>query len=284
MDYNPTNEALTRPESQPPLVMDATWPFDAVCAEFSRLAYARQDDRTVADAIARIGYGDPAFFASKEDSWWRVESAGFAAIDDTGQAVIAFRGTQIRTPWNIILDLGIWPRRWPGGGRVHDGFCKALDALQKEVDDWLLHAKFDRLTITGHSLGAAMATLLAARRPDAELVTFGSPLVGNAAFAKTFAGRTVRRYVDTLDFVTTVPPLYYRHLGELHFIGPDGHDQHPQGGPTKEDTARAIADYAPCLGDLKTNAPSRRFADHTPINYVAAVRGVRTGPGALPNA
>ncbi|MDB5679309.1 lipase family protein [Sphingomonas bacterium] len=278
MKYNPTNAALTHPESQPPLVMDARWPIDAVCAEFSRLAYFAQTGTTVADAVAPLGFGKPTFFASEDPGWWKIGSAGFGAVDRDGHAIIAFRGTQIDTPWDIIIDLGIWPRRWPGAGRVHDGFWKALRSILGQVETWLADPAIKRLTITGHSLGAAMATLLAGLKADAELVTFGSPLVGNRAFADAFAGRCVRRYVDTIDFVTTVPPVYYQHLEGLHFIDPDGIVRFPGAGPTEADVAQAIADYAPCRRDPLKNALSRRFADHAPINYVGAVLGRRTGP------
>jgi hypothetical protein len=53
MEYDPTSAALTRPQPQPPLVMDADWSFDAVCAEFSRLTYFKQTGTTVADALSR---------------------------------------------------------------------------------------------------------------------------------------------------------------------------------------------------------------------------------------
>lgn len=59
-----------------------------------------------------------------------------------------------------------------------------------------------RLTITGHSLGGAVGALLAyyvtLRYPgvNVELITFGAPNVGNAAFARAFdEGRVNNRHL-----------------------------------------------------------------------------------------
>jgi predicted lipase len=73
----------------------------------------------------------------------------------------------------------------------------------------------NRLLVAGHSLGAAMATLAL---PDIEaslnikvtsVFTFGSPRVGDDAFARAYNtafGRRSFRIVNTSDIVTSVPP------------------------------------------------------------------------------
>jgi hypothetical protein len=74
-----------------------------------------------------------------------------------------------------------------------------LQQLPKDCSVWF----------TGHSLGAALATLAAWRAGGTGVCTFGSPLVGNQVFAGNFnirfAGRTLR-YVNDFDIVTRVPP------------------------------------------------------------------------------
>ena len=81
--------------------------------------------------------------------------------------------------------------------------------------------------ITGHSFGGALATLSAVelnqRGIKADLVTFGSPRVGNDKFAK-YANQMIKgkslRVTYKNDIVTVIPPqtIGFRHVGqEIHF-------------------------------------------------------------------
>jgi hypothetical protein len=167
-------------------------------------------------------------------------------------AIVAFRGTET-TPRtsaprdfadifrDLLIDFDIIPTRLGQGGKVHHGFQKAVD------DVWLDHdgtegiasylSRLDSdgrartIWVTGHSLGAALATL-AAQRCDRlhGLYTFGSPRVGDEGFAESFRqlikgkfGIEYYRFVNDKDIVTTVPPQgFYRHVGSLKHIGSDG--------------------------------------------------------------
>jgi alpha-beta hydrolase superfamily lysophospholipase len=104
---------------------------------------------------------------------------------------------------------------------------------------------------TGHSLGAALATLAAARRAPKALYTFGSPRVGNAAFIASLGNIPIYRVVDDRDLVATVPPeaLGFRHAGVLRLL--------------KEPRTGTLFDW---IGVLI--APPKPLADHAPINYV----------------
>jgi pimeloyl-ACP methyl ester carboxylesterase len=98
---------------------------------------------------------------------------------------------------------------------------RRLDELRKSRTVWF----------SGHSLGAALATLAAARFPDTKgVVTLGSPRVGDgtfvAAFDRRFSGRSLR-YVNDTDIVTHVPPpilipFLYDHVDSLRQIASDG--------------------------------------------------------------
>jgi pimeloyl-ACP methyl ester carboxylesterase len=287
MEYDSSKAALLTPETQPALPFDPAWQPEALCAELSRLAYKRIEssdaDKEEANAALRAaGYGPATPFVGRSilrgrDFW----SYAFGTTNAAGEAVVVFRGTQPQNLSNVLDDVQFWPRRWVGAGRVHRGFLRAYEGLREQIDAWLGEHKPARLVITGHSLGAAMATLMAARYPEAELLTFGSPRVGGRGFAAQFAGRTVRRYVDCYDFVTNLPPpIWFRHVAEMHYVDRHGVVHSPPPGPIARLKDRLLADlsYARKCTLKRGSVWFRTGADHAPINYVAAVLGKRVGP------
>ena len=150
-------------------------------------------------------------------------------------------------------DLETLPTPVGGAGvRVHDGFLRALDS----VWDGILPA-LDSLPgpmfFAGHSLGAALATLAASRRAPDAVYAFGSPRVGNEAFAASLATVPLYRVVDDADLVATLPPeeLGFRHAGELHRLVP--------AKGLKFNLLRWLQGLL---------SPPKPLADHAPIHYV----------------
>jgi triacylglycerol lipase len=167
------------------------------------------------------------------------DTQAFVAADAT-KVVVAFRGT--KDVLDFLTDAEFLQRPYaPAGavaGKVHVGFIQALDVGWAAV-----HAAFAKLRdknqpvwVTGHSLGAALATLAVARLRNegvdvAGLYTFGSPTVGDPAFAQSFDKATtgrVFRYVNDLDIVTRCPPEGvpllppYRHTGSRKYFDAKG--------------------------------------------------------------
>ncbi|KAJ7731796.1 Alpha/Beta hydrolase protein [Mycena maculata] len=164
--------------------------------------------------------------------------------------IFAFRGTVTEKEW--IRDYRILPKLsydyW-FGSEVHSGFSTGLVEAMPWIRNFVrAFANKDPNTpvyFTGHSLGGAYATLLAAnllvnpKLPEGPkrklpagapaitfkgLYTFGSPRVGNRIFSKSFedaraeypTGKPdILRFVDGDDIVTKMPPasLGYRHVG-----------------------------------------------------------------------
>lgn len=281
--YDPTKTALLYPEKRPPIAdFSASWELDWVCAELSRLAYIRfetgpeRKDELIA-ALAKAGFGEPGLFNAPKG-----DAQGFGTMLPDGTAIIAFRGTQADKMEDLVTDARFWPVGWDGPGRVHLGFRNAFYALRQQVDAWLAGLSGRRgLVVTGHSLGAAMATLMAALRPGSTLVTFGSPRVGGRAFAKAFEGRDVRRYVDCSDFVSRVPPpIFYRHIAERRYVDHAGsvHYPPPDSKAVFKDRWAGRALYLRKYALAPGSVPFRSGADHAPINYVSALLGRRPGP------
>jgi hypothetical protein len=282
MRYDPTRRSLYFPESGDPLPgFSADWATDRVCAELSRLCYYRFDEekkprfrQVLEAALDAAGFSKPDYFCDAEQA---AQAFGTTA---KGVAYVVFRGTQGGKIKDLISDLAAPLVDWADGERVHWGFRKAFQSLEPQIDSWLADPPRDRLVITGHSLGAAMAPLMAARHPEAELVTFGSPRVGDRAFAVQFENRSMRRYVDCNDAVTMVPPgiIGYVHAGDMLYIDRFGivHPKPPDASAVAEDRQLGRRHYRQNYAwKFWRNVLTRRLADHTPINYVSALLGLR---------
>jgi hypothetical protein len=150
-------------------------------------------------------------------------------------AVVAFRGTDRDDPDNAITDGDLFPQ--PRDGYiVHRGFALALDQVWASEVQPLLTGFLEShpgapVYFTGHSLGAALATIAVARFDGGKsvLYTIGSPRVGDDEFVKAVLAksRLVFRFVNSQDIVTQIPheyPLkhYYRHVGFEKYIDRKG--------------------------------------------------------------
>lgn len=224
--------------------------------ELSRLVYRHDHEEDVPPPEpTRRSYLELAGF--RQVRFFRDDATGTAGmlVQWTGAtpfAVLAFRGTerQIRD-YVTDLRLGTLPLDDPEVV-IHEGFREALDSVWEQVATALddVHGP---VFYTGHSLGAALATVAAYKRAPAAVYTFGSPYVGDAEFVAKLAAVPIYRVVDDSDVVTKVPlpEMGYRQAGELHHLAP----------PRR----RLGLNPARWLAWLRE--PPRFLADHTPINY-----------------
>jgi len=180
---------------------------------------------------------------------------------DNGKvAIVAFRGTLPTSLPNWLTDFeatmtalgvpeGEDPQELPAGyaaAAVHAGFRRATLALLEDLAaDGVaapgLHTHLQdrlrlnpdlRIWVTGHSLGAAMATLAAYEIGNVQaLYTYGSPRVGNGPFAQAFSEADIAhyRFVHHKDVVphvpVPVPVLFgYEHVGALKYLEYDDED------------------------------------------------------------
>jgi len=213
--------------------------------EFARAAYCEPDIitgwqcggacRAVPDFEPTLTGGDSASTQYYYVGFWPTQSA----------VVVAHQGTDPLQLLSVLTDLNIefmkpdpilFPMV-PNGVEVHSGFAiehkKTASLILAEVKDLMAKHSSTHVILVGHSLGGALAELDALfmklhlpANTTVQGVTFGTPRVGNAAWATLFDSEVpdFKRMNNKRDPVPTVPGrrLGFRHpSGEIH-IGFDG--------------------------------------------------------------
>lgn len=254
----------------------------ALAVEAARLAYLRTEDAQserarLEDALQRIGCQALCTFDHPG-----TDGQGFGAtFDDT--VLLAFRGTQADRITDIVTDIETIFRPWDmPPGQVHKGFGRTAEGLwQDDVKPWLqtLDKKPAKLIVCGHSLGAAIATLLVVpahqllKVADTELVTIGSPRVGDQAFVSALQGQVkITRIVNCCDVVTQLPPpLIFVHAGEQPLYI-DRHGDALVVDYASDEAGRLAAreDYLLHQAWRFGTVAVRDLADHAPANYLRA--------------
>ncbi|ROV90666.1 hypothetical protein VPNG_10117 [Cytospora leucostoma] len=160
---------------------------------------------------------------------------GFIVADSTAQEiVVSVRGSMSLVSW--IGDV-IWAHESSSiceGCWAHFGFLYAYHEIASSVNTSLASAirlfPSYKITVTGHSLGGAVATLLGMHvrdaGHDADIYTYGSPRVGNEALARHITNQPGSNYRVThlADAVARLPPMQlgFRHTSPEYWLG-DGH-------------------------------------------------------------
>lgn len=261
----------------------------AYAADASMLAYARYGTTRMTEAEFKTILADAGFETRETigDCFVANVATGrgyFAASDDI--AILAFRGTEADNEHDVRADLDLFLVRQEalGGrpaGHVHQGFQKYLRAVWPRVAELVTAYRashpVQEICVTGHSLGAALATLAFQQLRDehTSLYTFGCPRVGDHEFcadvselAKT---RGCFRHVDNEDVVTHIPTpnfaLPYAHPNcTLMWINSAGTViQNPADPPqdTKDLANLAFGFLRGQIGD----PISEPLADHAPVRY-----------------
>ncbi|NER80617.1 MAG: lipase family protein [Leptolyngbya sp. SIO1D8] len=227
------------------------------CARLSRAVYTDFDSVQFEDLP-----GSKAIFLESEDEGKTDTQVAVLQLPETQELYIVFRGTDHGVDWmnNFQFRQQIYPYVYGDESgtdvRFHRGFMAAYlsirDYLQAEVRKY----PNSPITITGHSLGGAVATIAALdlqynitqhTGQSIQLYTFGAPRVGNSALINSFRQRVPKsyRFVYGWDIVTRIPRAW------------QGYDHVPE---------------EQRLGNRWTwKIVSRRFKDHEIINYIEAL-------------
>ncbi|CAH8332078.1 unnamed protein product [Eruca vesicaria subsp. sativa] len=223
-------------------------------AEEMKTLFSSAESAMEAWAMLATAMGHPSFIKSEFEKLCFLDND----ITDTQVAiwrdarrkrvVIAFRGTE-QTKWKdlqtdlMLVPVGLNPERIGGDFKeevqVHSGFLSAYDSVRIRIISLLKMAigyidddpeREDKwhVYVTGHSLGGALATLLAIELASSQLAkrgaitvtmyNFGSPRVGNKKFADVYNQKVKDswRVVNHRDIIPTVPRL----MGYCHVAHP----------------------------------------------------------------
>jgi len=303
-DYQYFRQPEPSPEAAD-LKTTAAWMADA-----SMLAYGRSGPDLIPPETFD-GFLKSAGLTSQRIGDWSGTAKGTQGFFASSPkfAILAFRGTE-KSDWtDLLVDLAALPTREDTGLQatrsswktlfhlglkdallnrlnsnepdVHGGFQVALNSVweqtSKMLHDYRAANPAAPVFFTGHSLGAALATLAIVRFHSSKtaLYTFGSPRVGNTPFCdevKASAELGIHRFVDHNDWVTTVPPksLFYdetvglMHIDKTGNVEPDGKIDEGNWRDTLGALSTAAAGAADFLAKEK---PPDALVDHSPGRY-----------------
>ena len=230
-------------------------------AELSAIAY--EDLPSVKKKAAKLGFTTVEFYEKAGAQAYR-----FMNKDDL---IIACRGTEPTAFNDIAADLKALPVIAETISRVHQGFKDEVDVLWPMIEEDINRTVNVTKTLwfCGHSLGAAMATIMASRakhnidlNDPIELYTYGSPRVGWKGYTKSL-DIVHNRFVNNNDIVTTVPMaiMGYTHHGTERYFNTWGNLRTPTRWQKFKDKWRGI------WRGIKVGRVDS-FSDHSMVEYI----------------
>ena len=194
-----------------------------VFAKFSKYAYLNPDEARTAAKVE--GFPKTEFVD--------IDGAQAYVFYNNTDLIISCRGTQKDDGAmnDIIADLQVFRADSVTGNKIHQGFKEEVDKIYGSVYEIVSRRGIGKkIWCCGHSLGGAMATILAQRLEfvggfDVDtLYTYGSPRAGGPKF-RAWCDKHLnhQRFVNNNDVVPCVPTFFrWRHSGKCHYIKSTG--------------------------------------------------------------
>ncbi|MBI1860082.1 MAG: hypothetical protein HYR96_04085 [Deltaproteobacteria bacterium] len=276
---------------------------DAVLNEFKRWGFVEgkepQDDNKLffLDRAKDLG----AFSADTQAVW----------AENRDGIILVFRGTTPENAADLATDRARSREPLRDLGEVHAGFLGALKIVWGDIDRRMAQLRRRErneqgmryqkpIWISGHSLGAAIATIAAAKLLKegfnvAGLYTFGSPRADTEAFAHAVElmahDRGMReqlvRFVNQHDIVARIPPFTgltaelplkeeWRHVGRVkYFTG-----KKPESGSVELNTDPLFTVGLPQFPTELLDKRDDWFRDHNVAEYIRKLEHVVFGAPA----
>lgn len=193
-----------------------------ILAHMAKLAYIKYEENEL--ERERLEYCLQSGWFNLIRTFNKNGTQAFLAKNDE-YAVLSFRGTQPDKWEDVRTDLRAIKLKTING-KVHIGFKNAFDDVRDDiVGELRKHLGKMPLYITGHSLGAALATVAVQEIEDefndqvAACYTFGSPRVGDGKYEKSIKV-PFYRIVNATDIVTLVPFFLgsFVHVGDARYL------------------------------------------------------------------
>lgn len=195
-------------------------------AKFAKIAYASEME--ACDFGKREGYASYEFLDH--------QGAQCHIFGSDEELILAFRGTERGKDGDFWASLNLRKHKLPSNfiGKIHKGYYREYLALHETLLQKFSESSFitedllqnRKVYFTGHSLGGALATI--AHRDlypgtGNELITFGSPRVGDKNFARDDIGVPHRRVVNSNDTICYLPPSFigFAHHGQKIYLNRD---------------------------------------------------------------
>jgi predicted lipase len=143
-------------------------------------------------------------------------------LHNDSQVWIVFRGTNDKKDHISNLHFAKTKNKF----EIHIGFKSRLDKILPEVLSELAIHSDKKVYFAGHSLGGAMAQIVATMVEDTKSTcfTFGCPRVGTILFSSRASHVTHYRFVNCTDPIPILPPQIFGflHHGTEVYINSDG--------------------------------------------------------------
>ena len=208
----------------------------------------------------------------------KTDIQGFIAKEGK-KLIIVFRGAN--TMKDYLRDVDIFFKNYPPSKRfffkpkVHKGFFDGYLSVKEEIVKTLTsHPEVEKMYITGHSMGAALAVYCAIdlqrqfkyKKSVIGLYTFGCPEVGNGSFIKRFKKhiKSSYRLVNDEDIVTKINLPGLTHVPTMVLIT----EKEIIVNPSK------VTRLKEAIDDPLAVVTGEAIRDHLSRNYVEALENI----------